>query len=192
MNTLWRHTHIGMTLQRVYLWHHNNIYDINATAFMKTQQLYLTSPPLYLTSQPLYMCCDTRSIVAITTIMEVIPLGTCMTSHTLYMISQSHFMTSFLSIYDISATAFMTSAPLIWQHLQGLWHLVPYTCDITDTMFVNIYQQYLSSNTRCRDNTTTISEITTSTCVSVWSHTVYPWYNTHCIDDMVPTIFMAQ
>ena len=59
-------------------------------------------------------------------------------------------------------------------------------------MFVNTYQQYLSSNTRCRDNTTTISEITTSICVSVWSHTLYPWYNIHCIDDMAPTVFMAH
>ena len=82
--------------------------------------------------------------------------------------------------------------PYIWHHLQGLWHLVPYTCDITDTMFLNTYQQYLSSKTRCRDNTPSISEITTSICVYVWSHTLYPWYNTHCIDDMAPTIFMAQ
>ena len=82
--------------------------------------------------------------------------------------------------------------PYIWQHVQGLWHLVPYICDITDTMFVNTYQQYFSSNTWCRGNTTTISEITTSICVSVWSHTVYLWHNTHCIDNMAPTIFMAQ
>ena len=56
MNTLWRHTHIVMSSQRVYLWHLNNIYDVNATAFTKRQQLYLTSHPLYLTSQPLCLC----------------------------------------------------------------------------------------------------------------------------------------
>ena len=39
--------------------------------------------------------------------------------------------------------------PYIWRHLQGLWHLVPYTCEITDTMFVNTCQVYLTSNTRC-------------------------------------------
>ena len=49
MNTLWCHTSIVMTSHTVYLWHHNNIYDINANAFMKTQ-LYLTSHPRYLTS----------------------------------------------------------------------------------------------------------------------------------------------
>ena len=37
-----------------------------------------------------------------------------------------------------------------------------------------------------------MSEITTSICVSVWSHTLYRWYNTHCIYDMAPSIFMAQ
>ena len=38
----------------------------------------------------------------------------------------------------------------------------------------------------------TICEITTSICVSVSSHTLYRWYNTQCIYDMAPTIFMAQ
>ena len=39
----------------------------------------------------------------------------------------SHCMTSQLlhSWYQI---------PYIWHHLQGLWHLVPYTCNITDTI----------------------------------------------------------
>ena len=191
MNTLGRHTCIVITSHTVYLWHHNHIYDINATAFMKTQQLYLTSHPLYLTSQPLYLCSNTRCSDAITTIMEVIPLGTRMTSYTLYMTSQSHFMTSFLSIYDITATAFMTSDPLHMTSPTGfmtsrplyMWH---------HRHYVNIYQLYLTSNTRCRDNTTTIPEITTSICVSVWSHTLYRWYNTHFVYDMATNIFMAE
>ena len=82
--------------------------------------------------------------------------------------------------------------PYICHHLQGLWHLVPYSSDITDTIFVNTYQLYLTSNTRCRDNTTTMSEIKTSICVSVWSHTLYQWYSTHCIYDIAPIIFMAH
>ena len=68
----------------------------------------------------------------------------------------------------------------------------PYPCDITDTIFLNTDQLYLISNTRCRDNTTTISEITTSICVSLWSHTLYRCYNIHCIYDMAPTIFKTQ
>ena len=82
--------------------------------------------------------------------------------------------------------------PFIWHHLQCLWHLVPYTCDIIGTMFVNTCQLHLISNIWCWENTTNISEITTSICVSVWSHTLYGWYNTHCIYDMAPTILMAQ
>ena len=39
---------------------------------------------------------------------------------------------------------------------------------------------------------TNIYEITTSICVSVWSHTLYRCYNTHCIYDMGPTIFMDE
>ena len=85
MNTLWHHTRIGMTSHTVSLWPLNHISDINTTAFMKTKQLYLTSHPLYLTSQPLYLCCNTRCIDAITTIMEIIPLGTHITSYTLYL-----------------------------------------------------------------------------------------------------------
>ena len=101
-------------------------------------------------------------------------------------------MTSFLSPYDITATAFMTWDPLHMTSNPGFMTSRPHPCDITVTIFVNTYQLYLTSNTRCRENTTTISEITTSICVSVWSHTLYRWYNTHCIYDMAPTIFMAH
>ena len=74
----------------LYVWHHtqyiydiiSNIYDITHTAFMKTQPLYLISHPLYLTSKPWYLCHHTRGI-DITTSMEVITLGMCMTSYTL-------------------------------------------------------------------------------------------------------------
>ena len=153
MNTLWCHTRIGMTSQRVYLWHYNSINDINATAFMKTQRLYLTSHPLYLTSQPLYVGCNTHSIVAIKTIMEVIPLGTRMISYTIYMTSQSHFMTPFLSIYDITATAFMTSDSLHMTSPPGfmtsrplyLWHHRHYVCEYISTIFImkhTVQRQY--------------------------------------------------
>ena len=84
----------------------SSIYDITHTAFMKTQQVYLTSHPPHLTSQPLHLCGHTRSNNAITIIMEVITLGTRMTSSST---SHSDFMTSILSIYDITNTTFMTS-----------------------------------------------------------------------------------
>ena len=142
-----------MTSQRVYLWHHKNIYDINATAFMKTKRINLTSHPLYLTAQPLYLCCNTHCIVAITTIMEVIPLGTRMTSYTLYMTTQSHFMTPFLSIYYITDTTFMTSDHLHMTSHPGfmtsrplyLWHHRHYVCEYISTIFIikhTVQRQY--------------------------------------------------
>ena len=180
-----------MTSHTVYLWHHNNIYDINATAFMKTQ-LYLTSHTLSVTSQPLYLSCNTRCIDWSQQFRKLSDLAHIW-YHTHSTWHHNHTLWPHSSV-------FMTAQPLhSWHHIpyighhpQGLWHLVPYPCDITDTIFVNTYQLYLTSNTRCGDNPTTISEITTSICVSVWSHTLYRWYNTHCIYDMAPTIFMAH
>ena len=174
MNTLWHHTRIGMTSHTVYLWHHNNIYDINATAFMKTQ-LYLTSHTLYVTSQPLYLSCNTRCIDWSQQFRKLSDLAHIW-HHTHSTWHHNHTLWHHSSV-------FMTSQPLhswhqipyIGHHLQGLCPLVPYPCDITDTIFVNTYQLYLTSNRRCRDNTTPISEITTSICVSVWSHTLYWW-----------------
>ena len=195
MNTLWHHTHIVITSHTVYLWHHNHIYDNNATAFMKTQQLDLTFHPLYLTSQPLYLC-NTSCINAIRTIMEVIPLGTRMISYTLYMTTQSHFMTSFLSIYDITATAFMTSNPLHMTSTSGimtsrppyLWHHRHYVCEYILTIF-NIkhmvqrqYNQYLKSQppyVYLCDHTHCIDDIT-YTVLMTW-HLLYLWHNMHCI-----------
>ena len=71
------------------------------------------------------------------------PLGTHMTSYTLYMTSQSHFMTSFLSICDITTTAFMTSNPLHMASPTGfmtsrplsLWRDRHYLCEYISTIF---------------------------------------------------------
>ena len=191
MNTLWCHTHIVMTSHTVYLWHHKNIYDINATAFMKTE-LYLTSHPWYLTSQPLYLCWNTHCIDR--------SQQFCTLSHLAHIWHHTHSTWQHNHTLWHHSSVFLTWQPLhlwhqvpyIWHHLQGLWHLVPYPCVITDTIFVNPYQLYLTSNTQCRDNTTTIYEIATSICVCVWSHTLYRCYNKHCIYDMTPSIFMAQ
>ena len=192
MNTLWRHIHIGMTSQRVYLWHHNNIYDINATAFMKTNDYtwYLTH----------YILHHSHCICAATPAVLLPPQQLWKLYQLVHGWYHTHSTWHHNHTLWHHSSVCMTSQPLhsrhqipyMWYHLQGLRHLIPYTCDITDTMFVNTYQQYLSSNTRCRCNTTTISKIITSICVSVWSHRVYPWYNTHCIDDMAPTLFMAH
>ena len=99
------------------------------------------------------------------------------------MTSQSHFMTSFLSVYDITATAFMTSDPLnrtstpgfMTSRLLSLWHHRHYLCEYISTIF-NIKQT-------CRDNTTYITEIPTPY--------VYLYDHTHCINDITHTVFMT-
>ena len=172
-----------MTSNTAYSWHHNNIYDINATAFMKTQ-VYLTSHPLYLTSQPLYLCCNTLSMNRSQQFWQLSHLAhiwhhkhsTWHHSHTLW-----HHSSVFMTSQTLHS---WHQIPYIWHHLQGLWHLVCYPCDITDTIFVNTYQLYLTSNRRCRGNTTPISEITTSIYMYLCDHT-------HCIDDKTHTVFMT-
>ena len=104
------------------------------------------------TCEWMYHCIDD-----ITTCMEVITLGTHMTSYILYLTSNSHFMTSMISFYDITTTAFMTSDLLYmtshpWfmtSHPLYLWHHSHYICNITLTMVVNSYPLYLTSNTLC-------------------------------------------
>ena len=180
-----------MTSHTVYLCHLNNIYDINATAFMKTQ-LYLTSHPLHLTSQPLYLCCNTHCIDQSQQFWKL--------SHSAHNLHHTHSRWHHNHTLWHHSIVFMTPQPLhswhqipyIWHHLQCLWHLLPYPCDITETIFLNTDQRYLTSNTRYRYNTRTASEITTSICVSLWSHTQYWWYNIHCIYDIAPTVFKAQ
>ena len=145
-----------------------------------------------MTSQPLYLCCNKCCIDRSQQFWKL--------SHLAHIWHHTHSTWHHNHTLWHHSSVFMTSQPLhswhqipyIGHHPQGLWHLVPYPCDITDTIFENTYQLYLTSNTRCRDNTTTISEITTSICVSVWSHTLYWWYNSHCIYHMAPTIFISH
>ena len=114
------------------------------------------------------------------------------------------------TLHEITVTLYDIIPQYLWHHSHCIHDIRSPTYDITSrvydisspipvtsqTLLVNTYQQYLSSNTRCIDNTTTISEITKSICVSVWSYTVYPdithtvlmtwhllylWHNMQCI-----------
>ena len=85
--------------------------------------------------------------------------------------------------------------PYIWYHLQGLWHLVPYTCNITDTMFVNTCQLCLTSHgaktvqtlylkskppyVYLCDHSYSINDIKHT--VFMTCHLLYIWHNMHCI-----------
>ena len=92
---LYNHTNCTWVSHPPFPWYHTLcIYDISPTIFDTT-----ATPSVW--SHPHYWCHHK--------IMEVIPLGTHMTLYTLYIRSYSHPMTSILSIYDITSTAFMTS-----------------------------------------------------------------------------------
>ena len=157
MNTLSHHTRIGMTSHPVYLWHHIHYNCYHPYCFHEnTTTIPVISPTIFditattsVWSYPFYRCYHNNYVSHHT--------GTHMTSYTLYITSHSHFMTSILSIYDITNTAFMTSDLLymtshpqfMTSHPLYLWYHSHYICNITPTMFLNTYQLYLKSNTRC-------------------------------------------
>ena len=99
----------------------------------------------------------TCSINAFNTIMEVFTLGSRMTPYKPYITSNSDFMTSIVSIKDITNTAFMTSDILYmtshpWfmaSHPLYMWHHSHYIGNITPTIFLNKYKLYLTWNTLC-------------------------------------------
>ena len=156
-----------------------------------TSSLYDLKPPC--------LCHHTNDIWPCALCICVIASTVLMISHNFISEITSAIIHDIISlVYDMTATVchhnhcFMTSDSLHMTSPPGFMTSRPHTCDITATMFVNTSQLYLTSNTGCWENTTTIFEITTSISVSVWSHRLYRWYNTHCIYDMAPTIFMAQ
>ena len=149
--------------------------------FMAHYALYMTSHPRFVTSQHsihyislLYLISnwllsDSTSTVSLSSHPDYQSYNPYCTyenttipdiTHTICDITATAFLTSY-TLHRTSPPGFMTSRPL------SLWHHRHY--------FVNTYQLYLTSNRRCRDSTTPISEITTSICVSVWSHTLYWW-----------------
>ena len=79
-NCLWHYTPLYITSHPVYLWYNIQFVRYHHIAFMTTQWLYQTSHPPYFTSQPLHLCCQTHSINAFTTVMEVFTLDTRLTS----------------------------------------------------------------------------------------------------------------
>ena len=80
---------------------------------------------------------------------------------TQYLWHHSHCIHDIRYPHMTSPPGFMTSRPL------SLWHHRHYLCEYISTIF-NIKQMV-------QRNSTPISEITTSICVSVWSHTLYWW-----------------
>ena len=133
-----------------------------------TPFVYMTSHTLYLIPQPLHLSGHTRTIDVNTKIMEVIPLGTHMTFYTLYITSHSPFMTSILSIYDITDTALMTSY-LLHMTLHPLFR----------TSYHNMY-----------DIKSTVSDLTSTVYVS--SHPPYWWHHSHYMDGITSSISVTS
>ena len=132
MNTLWHHTHIGMTSHPVYLWHHIQYIwyhpycfhentmtrpDISPTIFDITATASELSDPLYRCHQNNY--------------------GSHHNWHTYDIIHTLCHIT--VTLCDINPQYLWHHGhciSYIWHHIHGLWHLIPYTCDITATISV--------------------------------------------------------
>ena len=131
---------VCMTSHEHFMTTHPYKYDITSSIFMTSYPIYIISPILFHENKttipgisltvfditPLNLCGHTRSINAFIKIMEVFTLGTRMTSYTSYITPNSDFMTSIVSIQDITNTAFMTSHPIyITSHPQFMtYHLL--------------------------------------------------------------------
>ena len=156
-------------------------YDITNTAFMTSDLLSMTSQPRFRASH--HFIYDIKSTVSdiTSTVSE--------SSHPLYWwyhncISE---ITS-AKIYDIISIVYDMRAT-VWHHNHCIHDIRFPTYDITSRVYdisspiplksQTLCQLCLTANTRCEGNKTRISEITTSICVSVWSHTIYWRYNTH-------------
>ena len=120
-----------------------------------------------------------------------------MTSYTLSMTSQSHFMTSFLSNCDITATAFTTSDPVHMTSPPGfmtsrplyLWHHRHYVCEYISTIF-NIkhtvqrqYNHYVWSH-----NLHMCICVITHTLLMI-KHTLYLWHSTYYTYGKICTVY---
>ena len=136
-NTLWHHTHIDMTSHSVYLWHLyiSNIYDITYTVSWKqndytwhfTHCIWHHSHCICVVT-PFYQCLHNN-------------YGNFHTAHAW---QHTHPTSHQIQTLWHQLSVFRTSQTLhswhqisyIWYDIHGLWHLIPYTCDITATISV--------------------------------------------------------
>ena len=147
---------LSVSSHPLYRQHHtHSLYDITIT-------IYVASFALYKTSHPHFMTSNHGLYVITTTILDTVSTVS-VSPHLLYWwyhtncISEIRYNSQH-HIHSIGHdTHCTTSQPLhswhqfayIWYQLQRLWYLIPYTCDITETMFVNTCQLYFTTNTRC-------------------------------------------
>ena len=126
------------TSHAFFVWHHTrHISGIVSTMQDITSSLY--------DLKPLCLCHHSHYIWPLVYCICVITSTVLMISHQMSFWDRIHYSSQH-HIYCIRHdTHCMTSQPLLsWHqipyishHLQDLWHVIPYSCDITDTMFVN-------------------------------------------------------
>ena len=152
---LYHHSHCTCVSHLLFPWYHTLcIYDISPTIFDTTATASVWSYLLYWS--------------AITKLMEIITIGTCMTLYTVYIISHSHFITSMLSIYDIKNTSFMTS----------------------DLLYMTSHPFFRTSDHFMYDINSTVSDIMST--VSVSSHPPYWWHHSHYMDGITSSISVTS
>ena len=76
-------------------------------------------------------------------------------------------------------------------HYLYLWHHSHYIGTITP-LCLWIYINYIWHETHCVKTIQPLYVTSQSSCLFVWSHQLYWWYNTHSISDIISTVYMAQ
>ena len=161
MLTLWNQTTSFMTSHplyltsyRYYFYHHiHSIDDITPTVFMKSHLLYMsTSYPLCTTTYSLYLYHHSPCTYVshplfpwyhTLCIYDIAPT-ICLTSDTLYKLSNPHFMTSRHLTYDITCTVFMSSLPrYVTLHPQYLFPHNPSKYDLWTTVYMTSHPLYI-------------------------------------------------
>ena len=135
MYTLWHHTRIGVTSHPVYLWYHIQYIWSHAYSFMKTND-YTWNLTHCIWRHSYCICVVTAALSK--------PLQQLWeSSHLAHVWHHTNPTSQFQTLWH-QFSVFRTLQKLhswhqisyTWYHSHGLWHLIPYTCDITATIYV--------------------------------------------------------
>ena len=166
----------------------------------------MASFALYKTSHPQFLTSNHLVYVVTVTIFDIVSTLS-LSSHRLYWWYHTNCISEITSaivhniisiVYDMTTT--------VWHHNHCFhdirfptYHITSTIYDISSPIAVTsqklclwIHENIFKIKHTVLGQYTNIYEITTSICVSVWSHALYRYYNTQCIYDMGPTIFMEE
>ena len=166
-----------MSSHQLYRQHQTHtLYDI-------TLAICFTSLALYKTSHPHFMTSNHRGYVITPTILDIMSTLSVL-SHPLYWWYHTNRISEITSaiIHDIIYIVCDMTAT-IWHHLQGLCHLIPYTCDIK-TLHLWIHVNYIKHQTHGVKTIQPLYLISQPPYVYLCDHT-------HCINYITHTVFMT-